>query len=137
MAFFYSKSTKLEDGYTAKLLAIPTAAFGRKQKFVVASVTEQEEVDLATSRPVVAVISKTSHLFRKVTDPMRTAGKVKLVKVEKGFGFIASRDGDDFFFNANYVKGTEATTGAEVEFEPARSERGPIAKNVRVKIMPA
>lgn len=65
-------------------------------------------------------------------DPMRKVGKVKFFNVEKGFGFITSRDGNDFFFNANYVKGTEATTGAEVEFEPARSERGPIAKNVRV-----
>jgi hypothetical protein len=31
--FFIQKVQKLEDGYTAKLLAIPTAAFGRTQPF--------------------------------------------------------------------------------------------------------
>lgn len=65
-------------------------------------------------------------------DPTRKAGKVKFFDVEKGFGFIKDRDGNDYFFNGNYVKGDAATTGAEVEFEPAKSGRGPIAKNVRI-----
>jgi cold shock CspA family protein len=65
-------------------------------------------------------------------DIVRKAGKVKFFNFDKGFGFVKDLDGNDYFFNANYVKGTEATTGAEVEFEPGRSERGPIAKNVRV-----
>lgn len=65
-------------------------------------------------------------------DAVRKQGKVKFFNVEKGFGFIRDRDGNDYFFNANYVKGPQATTGAEVEFEPGKSERGPIAKNVRI-----
>jgi hypothetical protein len=43
------------------------AACGRKRKFVAVSVTQQEAVDFATSRPVAAAMSKTSHLFRKAT----------------------------------------------------------------------
>ena len=40
---------------------------GRKRKLVAASVTQQKAVEFATSRPVVAVIFKTSHLFGKST----------------------------------------------------------------------
>ena len=65
-------------------------------------------------------------------DSTRKAGKVKFFNVEKGFGFIKDREGNDYFFNANYVKGDPPATGAEVEFDPATSTRGPIAKNVRL-----
>ncbi|MEM8511655.1 hypothetical protein RCH14_000946 [Massilia sp. MP_M2] len=43
------------------------SALGRNRKLVAASVTQQKAVEFATSRSVVAVIFKTSHLFRKVT----------------------------------------------------------------------
>lgn len=65
-------------------------------------------------------------------DQTRKEGKVKFFDAAKGFGFIKDRDDNDYFFNANYVKGEPAQTGAEVEFEPGQSPRGPIAKNVRV-----
>jgi cold shock CspA family protein len=65
-------------------------------------------------------------------EPARKAGKVKFFDVEKSFGFIKDRDGYDYFFNANYVKGDQPVAGADVEFDPARSTRGPIAKNVRL-----
>ena len=74
---------------------------------------------------------------RLAGDPDRMAGKVKFFNVEKGFGFIKDREGNDYFFNANYVKGPTAATGAEVEFEPGHSGRGPIAKEVRVLGVPA
>jgi cold shock CspA family protein len=65
-------------------------------------------------------------------DSTRKAGKVKFFNVEKGFGFIKDREGNDYFFNANYVKGDQPVAGTDVEFDPARSTRGPIAKNVRM-----
>lgn len=70
-------------------------------------------------------------------DSPRIAGKVKFFNVEKGFGFIKDRKGNDYFFNENYVKGEAATTGADVEFEPGHSHRGAMAKNVRVTTVAA
>jgi cold shock CspA family protein len=65
-------------------------------------------------------------------DAQRKKGKVKFFNVEKGFGFIKDSDGNEFFFNANYVKGEAAMTGFDVEFEPVVTGRGPTAKMVRV-----
>ena len=65
-------------------------------------------------------------------DPTRMTGKVKFFNVGKGFGFITGRDGNDYFFNANYVKGDAPSAGLEVAFDPSQSGRGLVAKNVRM-----
>lgn len=44
----------------------------RKRKFFAATAIQQEAEEFATSRPVVAVISRTSHLFRKITSLLVT-----------------------------------------------------------------
>lgn len=62
----------------------------------------------------------------------RKPGKVKFFDPVRGFGFIIGRDGQDYFFNANYVKGVAAVTGVGVEFESGQSSSGKIAKNMRV-----
>jgi CspA family cold shock protein len=52
----------------------------------------------------------------------------------KGFGFIASEDGELFFHNSalNGVSFEELREGQTVEFTEGRGPKGPRAENVRV-----
>ena len=52
----------------------------------------------------------------------------------KGFGFIASDDGELFFHNSalNGVSFEELREGQTVEFTEGRGPKGPSAENVRV-----
>lgn len=61
-------------------------------------------------------------------------GKVRFYDEEKGFGFIASDDGNDVFLHATALPaGTAAPKqGTRVEFGIADGKRGPQALSVRV-----
>ena len=61
-------------------------------------------------------------------------GKVRFYDEEKGFGFIASDDGQDVFLHATALPaGTEALkAGARLEFGLADGKKGPQALSVRV-----
>ncbi|MFV0319510.1 MAG: cold-shock protein [Microbacterium sp.] len=61
-------------------------------------------------------------------------GKVRFYDDEKGFGFIASDDGEDVFLHATaLLAGTTAPRpGARVEFGVAQGKRGLQALSVRV-----
>ncbi|MEY4347816.1 MAG: hypothetical protein RIS43_235 [Actinomycetota bacterium] len=61
-------------------------------------------------------------------------GKVKWFKVEQGFGFIQSDEGDDVFVHASALpEGTAALKpGQRVEFGIAEGKRGPQALSLRV-----
>ena len=60
-------------------------------------------------------------------------GKVRFYDEEKGFGFIASDDGQDVFLHATAVPaGTTIKSGARLEFGMAEGKRGPQALSVRV-----
>ncbi len=53
---------------------------------------------------------------------------------ERGFGFLASEDGVEYFFHRSSVEGTsfeQLTRGAQVEFESEPSPKGPRAGRVR------
>ena len=65
--------------------------------------------------------------------PMPT-GKVKWFKVEQGFGFIQSDEGDDVFVHASALpEGTAALKpGQRVEFGIAEGKRGPQALSLRI-----
>lgn len=62
-------------------------------------------------------------------------GKVKWFNNQKGYGFISSNDGNDYFVHFSGIAGDGFKTlpeGANVEFEIDNSDRGPRAVQVSV-----
>lgn len=60
-------------------------------------------------------------------------GKVRFYDEEKGFGFIASDDGQDVFLHASALpEGVSVKKNTRVEFGLADGRRGPQALSVRV-----
>ena len=66
-------------------------------------------------------------------------GKVKWYDSEKGFGFLATDEGDEVFVHASSLPaGVEALKpGSRVEFGVADGKRGPQALSIRVLDVPA
>ncbi len=60
-------------------------------------------------------------------------GSVKWFNDQKGFGFIAAEDGNDYFVHHTSIQGEGFKTlaeGAKVQFEIEESDRGPRATQV-------
>jgi CspA family cold shock protein len=66
-------------------------------------------------------------------------GKVKWYDSEKGFGFLATEDGDEVFVHASSLpSGVDALKpGTRVEFGVADGKRGPQALSIRILDVPA
>jgi len=60
-------------------------------------------------------------------------GTVKWFNTKKGYGFIAGDDGEEYFVHFTAVpRGTFLRENDKVSFEPAESERGKQAKDVKL-----
>ena len=61
-------------------------------------------------------------------------GKIRTLRVDKGFGFIKGETGQEFFFHQSAIYGegiADLREGDGVEFEVDLSPKGPRAANVR------
>jgi CspA family cold shock protein len=61
-------------------------------------------------------------------------GKIRTLRVDKGFGFIKDDRGQDYFFHQSAIYGegiADLREGDSVEFEVGEGPKGPRAENVR------
>jgi cold shock protein len=61
-------------------------------------------------------------------------GTIKRLVADKGFGFVATADGQEFFFHQSAYTGSPFNTlreGQTVTFETGQGPKGPRAENVR------
>ena len=62
-------------------------------------------------------------------------GTIKRLVSDKGFGFIAAGDGNEYFFHNSACSGVrfdELREGQNVTFEKGQGPKGPRAENVRL-----
>lgn len=62
-------------------------------------------------------------------------GTVKKVVADRGFGFIAAEDGEEYFFHRSGMDSSltfeNLASGERVSFDVERSDKGPRAAHVR------
>ncbi len=64
---------------------------------------------------------------------MATNGTIKRLVRDKGFGFVAAQDGNEYFFHqsaCNNVSFDSLREGDSVTFEKGQGPKGPRAENV-------
>jgi len=61
---------------------------------------------------------------------MKETGTVKFFNTAKGFGFITSTKGKDYFIHISGLNGLSLTDGSKVEFETRQGQKGLEAFNV-------
>jgi CspA family cold shock protein len=70
---------------------------------------------------------------RRALEAMMT-GKIRTLRVDKGFGFIKDDGGKEYFFHQSAVYGEgleDLREGDSVEFDVGQGPKGPRAENVR------
>ena len=66
---------------------------------------------------------------------MATNGTIKRLVSDKGFGFVAAADGQEYFFHQSAVAGgqfDQLREGQAVTFDTGQGPKGPRAENVRL-----
>lgn len=66
-------------------------------------------------------------------------GKIKKLVRDRGFGFIDATDGREIFFHRNNLldaKFEDLNSDQGVEFEVQKSNKGPMAINIRISKSP-
>jgi CspA family cold shock protein len=61
-------------------------------------------------------------------------GTIRSLRVDKGFGFIKDKQGQEYFFHQSAIYGegiNDLREGDSVEFQPGDGPKGPRAENVR------
>ena len=61
-------------------------------------------------------------------------GKIRTLRVDKGFGFIKGESGQEYFFHQSAIYGesiSDLREGDGVEFDVEESPKGPRAANVK------
>ena len=64
----------------------------------------------------------------------RLTGKIRTLRVDKGFGFIKDDAGKEYFFHQSAIYGEgieDLREGDSVEFDVGQGAKGPRAENVR------
>ena len=67
-------------------------------------------------------------------DRRHMTGKIRTIRVDKGFGFIKDDAGKDYFFHQSAIYGeglADLREGDSVEFEVGDGPKGPRAESVR------
>jgi len=65
----------------------------------------------------------------------KMSGTIKRLVSDKGFGFIAAGDGNEYFFHQSACSGCrfdELREGQSVTFEKGQGPKGPRGENVRL-----
>ena len=66
---------------------------------------------------------------------MATNGTIKRMVSDKGFGFVAAADGNEYFFHQSAVQGGgfgQLREGQAVTFDAGQGPKGPRAENIRL-----
>ena len=66
---------------------------------------------------------------------MSTNGTIKRMVSDKGFGFVAAADGNEYFFHQSAVQGGgfgQLREGQAVTFDAGQGPKGPRAENIRL-----
>jgi CspA family cold shock protein len=87
-----------------------------------------------SDRPVLGVWPGAPSVATTGRGGLKVTGKIRTLRVDKGFGFIKDDTGKEYFFHqsAVYGEGLEnLREGDSVEFDIGEGPKGPRAENVR------